>query len=140
MASQNQFWVFDEITSQLYLYDSGNGSLKTIGTPLSEAISFYTSDFNSFIWLDKKNNWYKTSIYGSVERLVYNFDFDIILFANNDAIIYKKEQTVCIYYLKTEEKLAIENFDKSFQSLTFKNQILSIFTNQGISNYKITIP
>ena len=140
MASQNQFWIFDEITSQLYLYDTGNGVLKSIGTPLSEPITFYTSDFNSFTWLDIKKNWYQISIYGSVQKLAYNFDFDLILSANTDAIVYRKNAKIFIYFTKNAEHVQIENFDKTFENLTFKNQILSIFTNQEISNFKITIP
>lgn len=140
MSSQNQLWVFDEITSQIFLYDTGNGTLKSIGTPISERIMFYTTDFNSFTWLDEKNNWYQTSVYGSVQKLNYSFDFDLILFANSDTIVYKKDEKIILFMVKNAEKIILEKFDKSFESLTFKNQILSIFTNQGISNYKITIP
>ena len=140
IASQHQMWVFDEITSQLYLYDTGNGNLKSVGSPLSEQITFYHSDFNWFEWMDDKNNWYQCSIYGSVKKLDYTFDFDKILFANNEYIIYEKEKNVLIFNRNNKKITSIENIDKTFESLTFKNQILSIFTNQGISNYKITIP
>ena len=140
IASQNQMWVFDEISSQLYLYDTGTGTLKSVGTPISEPIVFYNSDFNSFEWMDKKNDWYQCSVFGKVEKLNYQFTFDSILFTNSEFIFYKKEENVLVFNRKTKEISEIENSEKSFTSLTFKNQILSIFTNQGISNYKITIP
>lgn len=140
IALQNQLWVFDEITSQLYLYDTGNGNLKPVGSPISEQIIFYNSDFNWFEWTDSKNNWYQCSIFGSVQKLDYTFDFDKILFSNNEYIIYKIEDRIMIFNRKNKEITSLENIDKSFETLTFKNQILSIFTNHRISNYKITIP
>ena len=140
IASQNQLWVFDEITSQLYLYDTGNGTLKSVGTPLSESIVFYNSDFNYFEWMDKSKNWYQCSVFGTVKKLDYAFNFDSILYSDNEQIFYKKEGKVLIFNRNTIKISSIENIDKTFKSLTFKNQILSIFTNKGISNFKITKP
>ena len=140
IASQNRLWVFDQITQQIYLYDTLNGTLKSLGTPISEEIVFYNSDFNYFEWLDDKKQWYQCSLFGTIENLNYQFDFDIILFANSELIFYKKDATVFIFNRKTNEVFSIENIEKSFENLTYKNQILSIFTNRGISNYKITIP
>jgi hypothetical protein len=140
ISAQNQLWVFDEITRQIYLYDTGNGTLKSVGTPISEEIIFYNSDFNGFEWLDQKNNWYQCSVFGTVEKLDYQLDSGTVLFSNAALIFYKKNGKVLIFNRKSKETIEIENSDKTFESLTYKNQILSIFTNQGISNYKITIP
>lgn len=140
IASQNQLWTFDEFTNQLYLYDTKNGSLKSVGTPLSDQIVYYNSDFNTFEWLDKKNNWYQCSVFGTVQKLDYQFEFDNIMFSNGEFIFYKKNETVFIFNRNTKKSAPIENIDKTFENLTYKNQILSIFTTQGISNYKITIP
>lgn len=140
MASQNQLWVFDEITSQLYLYETGNGTLKPVGTPISTEIKYYNSDFNTFEWLDKNNNWYQCSIFGKVEKLNYIFNFDSVLFSNEAFIFYKKNEKVLIFNRNSSEIISLENSDKTFESLTYKNQILTIFTTQGISNYKITLP
>ncbi len=140
MASQSQWWVFDEISSQLFLYDTVNASLKLVGTPISEQIVCYNSDFNSFQWLDKKNNWYQCSVFGKVDKLDYPFQFDSIVFSDNEFVFYKKDLNTFFLNRKTKEIFLLENIEKSFTSLTFKNQILSIFTIQGISNYKITIP
>lgn len=140
IAAQHQLWVFDEITNQIYLYSSANGTLKSVGTPLSEPIVFYNSDFNSFEWLDAKNNWYACSLFGAIQKLDYQIDFDKILFSDHEFIMYSKGENVFIFTKKSKEIIKLENIEKSFRSLTFKNQILSIFTNQGISNYKIIIP
>lgn len=140
IASQNQIWAFDEVTQQIYLYDTLNGNLKPVGIPLAERMVFYHTDFNSFEWMDVAKRWYSCSIFGTIKELKIAFDFDCILAANSEIIIYKKDEKIYIYSKKTEKISALENIDKSFKSLTFKNQILSIFTNQGINNYKIITP
>ncbi|WP_432672799.1 hypothetical protein [Flavobacterium sp. SM2513] len=140
IASQNQLWVLDQNTQQLYLYDTSNGTLKAVGTPISEEITFYNSNFNWFEWRDNKNNWYQCSIFGTVQRLDLPTDFDAVLFSDTEFIFYTKNGKHVIFNRNTKKINTLENLDNSFTSLTFKNQILSIFTNQGITNYKITIP
>jgi hypothetical protein len=140
IASQNQLWVFDEILRQMYLYDTTNGTLKPVGTPISEEMVFYNSDFNAFEWLDVNNNWYQCSVFGSVQQLDYAIDFDRILFADNEYVFYKKAEKTSIFNRKSKKITVLENIEKIFTSMTYKNQILSIFTTQGISNYKITTP
>ena len=140
IASQNQLWVFDEITNQIYLCDTGNASLKSVGIPISDEIGFYNTNFNTFEWLNKNNDLYRTTVFGTVTETTLYFEFDAILFANNEVIIYKKEQKIYAFYREKSTFMFIENIDKTFKNLTYKNQILSIFTNQEITNYKITIP
>lgn len=140
IALQNQLWVFDEIMRQLFLYDTSNATLKSVGTPIAEEIRYYSSDFNTFLWVDDLDNWYQCSVFGSVQKLGYQIDFDTILFSDNAFIFYKKEEKLYVFDRNTKKINSLENIEKTFTSLTYKNQILSIFTNQGISNYKITIP
>lgn len=140
MASQNQLWVFDDISRQLYLYNTTNGNLKPVGTPFSENIVYYNTDFNYFEWLDEKNNWYQCSIFGTVQKMNYDIDFDKILFTDSEFIIFKKDEKVIAFGKNTNNFILLENTNKTFKSLSYKNQILSIFTEQEISNFKITIP
>jgi hypothetical protein len=140
IALQNQLWVFDEIMRQLFLYDTSNATLKSVGTPIAEEIIYHNSDFNTFLWVDDLENWYQCSVFGSVQKLDYQVDFDTILFSDNAFIFYKKQGKLYIFDRNTKKINSLENIEKTFTSLTYKNQILSIFTNQGISNYKITIP
>lgn len=140
IASQNQLWAFDAISQQLYLYDTTNGAIKSVGLPISTEIKFYNSDFNYFEWIDHKNNWYQCSIFGMVHKINIPIEFDKILFSNAEIIIFEKEDKLFNFNRKNQKWNSVENFNKTFKSLSYKNQILSIFTNQGISNYKITIP
>jgi hypothetical protein len=45
-----------------------------------------------------------------------------------------------LYDLEKGEKTQIEISEKTFKKFYYKDQILSIFTAKGITNYKITIP
>jgi hypothetical protein len=47
-----------------------------------------------------------------------------------------------LYFKVFEENqlYQIDIFEKSFKKFYYKDQILSIFTDRGISNYKITLP
>jgi hypothetical protein len=140
IASQNQLWVFDDISRQLYLYNTINGTLKAVGTPLSENIVYYNSDFNNFEWLDDKNNWYQCNIFGMIQKLDYYIDFDKVLFSDSEYIIYKKDEKVFAFAKNTNTYILLENSNKMVESLSYKNQILSIFTKREISNFKIKIP
>ncbi|MDD3004179.1 hypothetical protein [Flavobacterium sp.] len=140
IASQHQIWAFDEVAQQIYLYDTLSGHLKPVGIPLAERMLFYHTDFNSFEWLDTSKRWYSCSIFGTIKELKMPFEFDAILYASAEVVIYKKGENMFAYSKKSEKISSIENVDKTFESLAFKNQILSIFTNRGISNYKITLP
>ena len=140
IAAQNQLWVFDDISRQLFLYNTTNGNLKAVGTPISENIIYYNSDFNNFEWLDDKNNWYQCSIFGTVQQLDCYIDFDKILFSDSEFIIYRKDEKIFAFGKNNNNHVLIGTSDKTFKSLSYKNQILTIFTTQEISNFKITIP
>lgn len=140
IAAQNQLWVFDELSQQLFLYDTISGILKTVGTPLSAGIIFYSSDFNTLEWIDKDKEWYQCSIFGNVKSLTFGIDYDSILFSDNHLFIYQKGQEVLIFNKKSKNSYFVEKSMNSVKSVSFKNQILSIFTAQEIRNYKITIP
>ncbi len=51
-----------------------------------------------------------------------------------------KEGKLYVQDVKNNTIFPIENVENSFENFYYKDQILSIFTNQGITNYKISIP
>ncbi len=58
-----------------------------------------------------------------------------------DAIVfYKKDNDLYRYDFVGNKSTLIEIDKKTFKKFTYKDQILSIFTDHGITNYKITIP
>ena len=67
-------------------------------------------------------------------------DFDQIQIIANQEVVFSKAGKLFLKDLKKNSIYTIENVDKSFTNFYYKDQILSIFTNQEITNYKITIP
>jgi hypothetical protein len=140
IASHNQLWVYNSLNQQIGLYDYLKNDYKTISYPLPENFKYYCSDFNTFHWIDNKLNWRKTDVFGKITTIgkVSNFD-QIQLLPNNMALILK-DKIFILQDLKNGTIYSIVNIDKSFKYFHYKDQILSIFTSEEITNYKITIP
>ena len=140
IASQNQFWIYNSLNQQLGLFDYLNQNYKTISVPLTDSIAYYTSDFNQFYWIDSKNNWYSCDIFGKVSIKGVIPDYDLIVIVNDNQYLYSKNGVLKFIDIQKEQKTEIEISEKSFKKFYYKDQILSIFTTEGITNYKITIP
>ncbi len=140
IASQNRFWIFDSLNLKIGLFDYLKNDYKTISQPISGNIKFYESDFNTFYWIDEKNNFYAIDNYGKTTQLGIIPDFDLLEIINSNQIIYKKDQHLFFVDLNKNLKTEIENLEKTFENLSYKNQILTIFTDQQFTNYKIKIP
>jgi hypothetical protein len=140
IASQNQFWIYNSMNQQLGLYDYLSHNYKTISVPFTESIRNYSSDFNVFHWVDNKNNWYVCDIFGKIKSKGIIPDFDSIVIINDNQFIYSKDAVLIFEDLEKGKKTEIEISEKTFKKFYYKDQILSIFTLAGITNYKITIP
>lgn len=140
IASQNQFWIYNTLNQQIGLFDYLNQNYKTISVPLTDSIAYYTSDFNQFYWIDSKNNWYSCDIFGKVSTKGVIPDYDLIVIVNDNQYLYSKNGVLKFIDIQKEQKTEIEISEKSFKKFYYKDQILSIFTSAGITNYKITIP
>ena len=140
IASQNQLWVYNNMTQELGLYDYLSATYKTISVPFTESIKDYVSDFNVFHWVDIKNNWYMSDIFGKIKSKGNIPDFDWIEIINENQFIYSKDAVLTLYDLEKGKKTEIEIAEKTCKKFYYKDQILSIFTSTGITNYKITIP
>jgi hypothetical protein len=140
IASQNQLWVYDGLNQQIGLFDYLKNNYKAISTSFPESIKRYQSDFNTFYWVDDKNNWFSCDIFGKITTKGKIPDFDFLEIINDQQYIFSKNNNLIFEDLKKKEKYKIEISEKTFQKFSYKDQILSIFTSKGIINYKITIP
>ena len=140
LAAQNQFWIYNSLNQQLGLYDYLNQNYKTISVPFTENIKYYTSDFNQFHWIDSKNDWYQCDIFGQIKSLGPVIDFDSIVILDERQYLYSKDGNLTLVNVKNMQKIELEISEKTFTKFYYKDQILSIFTKGGITNYKITIP
>ena len=140
IASQNQLWIYNSMNQQLGLYDYLNTIYKTISVPSAENIKNYFSDFNAFYWIDNKNNWFACDIFGRITNNGKVPDFESIEIINKNQFIYSTNGSLIFQDLEKDQKTEIKIAEKSFKKFYYKDQILSIFTTEGITNYKITIP
>ncbi|MFN3969105.1 hypothetical protein [Flavobacterium sp.] len=140
MASQNQFWIYNALTQQIMLFDYLKNTSKTVGNPIAENIKYIQSDFNNFYWIDEINNWYSIDIFGKVTLLANIPPFEKIQIVDHEKLLFSRDNT--LYCLNNQSKTVfeIEIVEKSFQNFYYKDQILAIFTNQQIKNFKIKLP
>ena len=140
LACQNQLWVYNSINQQLGLYDYLKNDYKTITVPFTDPIKYYSSDFNHFQWIDFKNNWYSSDIYGKKTFKGLIPDFDHIEICSENQYIYSKSGDLILQDIEKDKKYDLNIPEKTFKKFYYKDQILSIFTSEGITNYKITTP
>ena len=67
-------------------------------------------------------------------------DFESIEIINKNQFIYSANGILIFQDLEKDQKTEIKIAEKSFKKFYYKDQILSIFTSEGITNYKIIIP
>ena len=140
LSSQNQIWIYDSISSKISLYNVNTDTFKWISTMLENPISYYESDYTHFYWTDVNLNLYRISIYGTIEKLGIQTKFDSIQLTKNGNSIYQLENQLYYYDLtsKRSSKIAID--EKIISKFFFGDGILSIFTQNEITNYKIILP
>jgi len=128
------------MNQQLALYDLNSNLYQNIGIPITDGIMDYQSDFNYFQWIDKQYNWMVCTIYGrTFSNGTVATDSNVQLLSD-DKIMFFKDNRWFLNDKNTDKTYEIQIVEKSFKKMYYKDQILSIFTNQGITNYKITIP
>lgn len=140
MSGQNQLWLYNSLNQQIGLYDIASNQFKSLGVPIKENLLFYQTNFNNFDWIDKQNQWYSCSIFG---RVINNGKFENknhIQILDKNTLIYSKENALFLIDRTSAIEYKIEIVEKSFEKFSFTDQILSIFTNHEITNYKITLP
>lgn len=139
-ASQNRLWIYNSLTQQIGLFDFLKNTFHSITPPIQGNIKQYQSDFTTFHWIDSALNWYSCDVFGKITSLGKISDFDQIQIVDSTELIFTKDGSLLLQDLKKNSIYTIENVEKSFTNFFYKDQILSIFTNQEITNYKITKP
>ncbi len=140
MSGQNQLWVYNSIDQQIGLYDIATNVYKNLGVPIKESLLFYQTDFNYFHWIDKQNQWFSCSIFGRTTNNGFLENQNQMQLLEQNQVLYSKDNALFLINKNTTMLYKIEIVEKSFEKFYYKDQILSIFTTQGITNYKITLP
>ncbi len=140
ISGQNKIWVFNSMNQQIGLYDLTNNSYQNLGVPIKDELQHYQSDFNYFHWIDSQHQWNTCTIFGRVFSNGKMGEMSEIQLLDIDKVLFAKNNQMYLNDIKQNKLYEIEIVEKSFKKFYYKDQILSIFTDKGITNYKITIP
>lgn len=140
LASQNRLWIYDNLTQQIGLFDYLRNDFRSITTPFQQNLKYYQTDFNTFQWIDEKQNRFACDVFGKVATLETIVDYDAIQFVSDRSTLYAKDGK--LYHTNREKNTTVPvlTVENSFKKFYYKDQILSIFTDLGITNYKIILP
>lgn len=133
-------WIYNSLSQQIGLFDFTKSEFTPITTPFEGNMDFYSSNYNYFHWIDGRQNWNTCNIYGKITNRGKIPDFDQLQLISDTEVIARKGETLYYFSLNENKMNAITKVKKTFKNFYYKDQILSIFTNEGITNYKITIP
>lgn len=139
LASQNRLWLYDINTQQIGLYDPVRNNFRTLTPPFNDGIKYYQSDYNYFYWIDNVGKCFVVNLFGSVTALGTVPDFDQAQLLSPTRILYRKDNSLYLYNLPEKSQKHIDIAEKSFGSFYYASQILSIFTESEIIQYKITL-
>ena len=139
MANQNRLWIYDASLQQVGLYHLASNTFSAIGNPVQGNWKHYQCTFNTLDWIDAQSHWKSMTIYGQIIDFG-NVPEGSIQLLNQQNVLYFEKDQLFLKSLKTGKIYSIEIVEKSIKKIYCNEQILSIFTNKGITNYKITIP
>jgi len=139
LASQNRLWLYDVTTQQIGLYDTSRGTFRTITPPFNDGIKYYQSDYNYFYWIDTTSKCFVVNLFGNVSFLGNIPDFNTVQLLSSTEVLMSSDDALYMYNLATQSTQKIDIVEKSFTGFYYKDQILSIFTNSEIIQYKITL-
>ena len=143
IAGQNQLWVYNNLNQQIGLYDYLKNEYKTISTPLAGKVKNYTTDFNSFIWMDHNGEGYSCSLFGAIENLGKFPVADQLQIISSNQMLYSIDQKITLLTRQKDKSWASTTLqlpEKRFEKFYYQAQILAIFTTEGIYNFKIILP
>lgn len=140
LASQNKLWLYDMLSQKLGLFDVLKNTFQPLTPSYKDNLRFYQSDYNYFYWIDIKQNLYVSNIFGKVNFLGQVPEFQQMQVVSPTALLIKNDNGLFLYNLENASLSPIAINEKSFVSFSYKDQILSIFTEREINHYKIILP
>ncbi|WP_313807585.1 hypothetical protein [Flavobacterium sp.] len=140
LASQNRLWLYDQNSQKLGLYDFVKNHFQPITANIELPIVQSQSNYNYFYWTNNQLQLFASNIYGKINLLGNLPEFDQFELLSSTEILLKKDNILSIYNCETKTSQIIPTEEKSIKSFYYRDQILSIFTNEQIRTYKIILP
>jgi len=136
----NRLWIFNTVTQRIGLLDYVKNEFQPITAPFKGRLKYYKSDFNYFQWIDENDDWYRCDVYGKVTVVGKVPQYDALQLVSDNKLLFKKDNRLYYFSVDGNKPTLIDFGKKTFESFSYNDQILSIFTRQGITNYKIKLP
>ena len=139
-SGRNQLWIYNTINQKLGLFDTTKNTINEFAIPVQGTIKHSQSDFNNFYWIDDFNNCYSCTIFGKTTLLCNVPAYDHIQIIDKERLLFSVNNKLYILNYIKKSIFEIEIVENSFDNFYYKDQILAIFTDQEIKNFKITLP
>src|SRR5690606_39086081 len=97
MASKNRFWVYDNLTSSLFLVDYLNKKKTTVNQPFRSDFKYWKSDYNYWFRISEENELYSYDNYGNVISHGNIPEFNKILIGENREIFLSLNDNLYFY-------------------------------------------
>lgn len=137
MATQNQLWIYDELSQRFGLYSLQHKKIKWQTTPVLKPKQFYPN-YNSIYFLGPTNVLYKVNQNGSQIELGTLPRLDKMKVIDDTNVLFLYNKVLYFYNLNTKKQTELILNNKSIQDFFINDDILSIFTKLKITNYKLT--
>ena len=140
MAAQNQFWIYDSLTSKLLLLNYVNRKTHTINQSFAGDFMYVLSNYNYWYRITSKNEIYAYDTYGKVLLKGILPEFDKIIMTDSGQIIFSLGDNLYLYKNNLTEPLLLFSHTQKIKSFDFKNGVLSLSTQNNIENYNLKLP
>jgi hypothetical protein len=140
LSGLNSIWLFDSVQQQLLRFDLQSNTATNIGNPIQGLAKIIGTNFNYFYWIDTQNQLFSLSVFGDLKpfgKVPEGINYQI---SNDSFLIYEQNNELKLFDINRKIEYKIEVVEKHFKKFYYKDQILSIFTNEEIINYKIQVP
>jgi hypothetical protein len=137
LASQNEIWFYDEMSQKFGLFNLNTEKHKFISNNIGTNIKSFFADYNHFYWIDENHILHQINRWGKISEIATLPEFDKISINNDEDFVFKKNDILYHYNIKTKETKKVNLTEKLVDNFFYNQQKLTIFTNFQINNYII---
>lgn len=140
LAEQNKLWIYDSVLQQLMLYDYANNRFRMLSAPLVNGIEYFETTLTSFKWIDRAGDVFSCNVYGEIKSFGKMPEYNHVMFATDNTLFFTDNGKLFFTDLAKNEVTAVPGVGNSVSKFYYKDQILAIFTNTGLTKFQITLP
>src|SRR5690606_9377326 len=124
----------------LMLYDYTNNRFRMLSAPLVNGIEYFETTLTSFKWIDRAGNVFSCNVYGEIKSFGKMPEYNHVMFATDNTLFFTDNGKLFFTDLAKNEVTAVPGVGNSVSKFYYKDQILAIFTNTGLTKFQITLP